>query len=111
MEPEPSSDVLSDAIYERFHHQIREHGNTLISFVAEELHGAPPGISITLERLEMPPFHVSWVWFIGSMDQATEQAILRFFQTDAGKAALISHGADVVEFKIASVRFEATKKA
>lgn len=101
--PKPSSGVLPDTIRDRFHHQIRQHGHELIAFVAEELRGAPPGISITLERLEMPASQVNWVWFVGSADQATEQAILHFFQTDAGRKALVSDGPDPVEFKLASV--------
>lgn len=102
MDPEPSSDLVPHVIQERFHHQLRQHGDELISFVAVELRGAPSGIAITLERLEWPESQVNWVWFVGIADTATEQAVLRFFRTDAGRRALVSDGPDAVEFKLAT---------
>ncbi|OAA63455.1 hypothetical protein SPI_03618 [Niveomyces insectorum RCEF 264] len=101
MDPK-SSGILPDGIYEQFHHQIRQHGHELLAFVAQELRGPPPGISITLERLELPVSQVNWLWLVGSTDPATEQAVLRFFQTDAGKKALMCEAPDAVEFKLAS---------
>ena len=103
MDPEPSSSVLpTHVIQDRFHDQIRQYGQEIISFVSEELRGPPLGISITLERLEWPEGQVNWVWFVGSADNNTEQAVLRFFRTDAGKRAMISNGPDPIEFKLAS---------
>ena len=102
MDPEPSSTLVPPTIQERFHHQIRQHGHELLSFVTEELHGAPSGIAITLERLEWPESQVNWVWFISVVDTAIEQAVLHFFQTDAGKRALVSDGPDAVQFKLAT---------
>jgi hypothetical protein len=96
------SEMDPHVIQDRFHHQIRQHGHELISFVTEELRGAPLGISITLEHLEWPGSEVNWVWFVSCVDNATEQAVLRFFQTDAGRRALVSDGLDAVEFKLAS---------
>ncbi|CAK7214868.1 hypothetical protein SCUCBS95973_002281 [Sporothrix curviconia] len=83
---------------------IRQHSRELLAFVAQDLHGSPPGISITLERLELPASQVNWLWLVGSADPATEQAVLRFFQTDAGKTALVSKSPDAgdIEFKLAS---------
>ncbi|KJR87557.1 uncharacterized protein SPSK_01953 [Sporothrix schenckii 1099-18] len=103
MNTESSSGVPFDIIQDRFHHQVGQHGHELLSFVAEKLRNASPGISITLGRLEMPASQVNWLWCVGSADQATEQAVLHFFQTDAGKRALVSDGPDTVEFKLASV--------
>ncbi|KAK4034060.1 hypothetical protein C8A01DRAFT_49479 [Parachaetomium inaequale] len=69
-------------IQDAFHHQVRQHGDELISF-----------------SIEYPESQVNWVWLVGSADLATEQAVLQFFQTDVGKRSLES---DVVEFKLAS---------
>jgi hypothetical protein len=102
MDPEPSSSLVPSLVQERFHHQILQHGHKLISFVAEELHGAPPGIAIILERFEWPESQVHWAWLIGVVDAATEQTVLRFFRTDAGRRALVSDGPDAVEFKLAT---------
>ncbi len=101
-DPEPSFSLVPPAILERFHHQIRQHGPELLSFVTKELHGPPSGIAITLERLEWPESQVNWVWFVSVADTAIEQAVLRFFQTDAGRRALVSDGPDAVEFKLAT---------
>jgi hypothetical protein len=86
-------------IQDGFHRQVRQYGDDLISFVSAELRGPPAGLSITLEGFKDPDSQATWVWFVGSADPAIEQAVLRFFQTDAGKRALKS---DVVEFKLAS---------
>ncbi len=102
MDSQPSSSLVPPAIQEKFHHQIRQHGHELLSFVAEELHGAPSGIAITIERLEWPESQVNWVWFVSVVDTVIEQAVLRFFQTDAGKRALLSDGPDAVQFKLAT---------
>lgn len=94
---------MSHAIQARFHEQIRQHGQELLSFVADELRRDPPGISITLSPLKFPGAQANRVWCVGSADTATEHAVLRFFQTDAGRRALVSaDGQDVVEFKLAS---------
>ncbi|KAM7203079.1 hypothetical protein V8F33_002427 [Rhypophila sp. PSN 637] len=92
-------------IQARFHQQIIQHGQDFISSVAAEIQcDSPPGISITLGPIEFPEGQVNWVWFLGTVDAASEQAVLHFFQTDAGKGALVSSadGKDVVEFKLAS---------
>jgi hypothetical protein len=104
MDSEPAGPPAYDAIYDRFHHKVRQYGDDLISFVSEELGSPPPGISITLQRYELPPSVFHWAWEVGSPDSATEQAVLRFFQTDAGKRALACDGSDGVEFKLASIQ-------
>jgi hypothetical protein len=95
MDPQPSFDMIQDG----FHRQVRQYGDELISFVSAELRGPTSGLSITLEGFKNPESQATWLWFVGSADPAIEQAVLRFFQTDAGKNALKS---DVVEFKLAS---------
>ncbi|KAK4112410.1 hypothetical protein N656DRAFT_89167 [Canariomyces notabilis] len=93
---------MDPAIQSRFCDQVRRYGHELLSFVAQELGFAPAALSITLERIDLPPNEVNWVWFVGSVDTATEQAILRFFQTDAGRRALLANGPDPLEFKLAT---------
>jgi hypothetical protein len=93
---------MDSAIQSRFCDQVRRYGHELLSFVAQELGFAPAALSITLERIDLPPNEVNWVWFVGSVDTATEQAILRFFQTDAGRRALLANGPDPLEFKLAT---------
>ncbi|KAK3938633.1 hypothetical protein QBC46DRAFT_439856 [Diplogelasinospora grovesii] len=95
----PQDETGNSFVRDRFHHQIHQHGNELVSFVAEELRGTPPGMSITLTHLEWAS-QVNWIWLVGCADDATEQAVLRFFQTDAGKRALVSEGPDPIEFKL-----------
>ncbi|KAM7210064.1 hypothetical protein V8F06_014552 [Rhypophila decipiens] len=101
-------------IQTRFHQQIIQHGQGLISSVAAEIQcDSPPGISLTLGPIEFPEGQVNWVWFVGTVDAASEQAVLHFFQTDAGKRALVSSpdGKDVVEFKLASTCLQLSDRA
>ncbi|KAK4121893.1 hypothetical protein N657DRAFT_698349 [Parathielavia appendiculata] len=91
------------SIQAAFHHQVRQYGQELISFVSAEMHRPPLGLSVTLETIEWPESLVNWVWFVGSADSATEQAVMRFFQTDVGKRAL---SADTTEFKFVASEFQ-----
>ncbi|KAK4095918.1 hypothetical protein N658DRAFT_74058 [Parathielavia hyrcaniae] len=97
MDPLAPSDGATEV--QLFHQQVRHYGHDFISFISAGLRETPTGLSITLETIEWPESQVSQVWFVGSTDLATEQAVLRFFQSDVGKRAL---GSDAVEFKLAS---------
>lgn len=95
---------VPQVVQEEFHRRVCQHGPELLKFVAEELHSAPPAISITLGAIEWPPNQVNFVWYVGFADLAagSEQAALRWFQTEAGERALDGADTDMVEFKIAT---------
>jgi hypothetical protein len=102
--PPPAPPPSAARVLELFHNQIRQHGPDLTSFITSQLGHPPPGLSITLDSIQLPGFPTSWVWFVGSPDSDVERAVLDFFKSDAGTRAL--NTTEGVEFKLASTRLQ-----